>query len=569
MGGEEVSFSQIFVSLSQGSEFLLLPSGRYFPLKQEKLLQLKRLMDEAKELEDKESQSIRISRFQIGFWEELEQMGVVKKQAETWQKTVQELKGLSQIVSLEPPKGFKGQLRPYQKEGWTWLEFLRRCRLGGVLADDMGLGKTVQAICLFAAFNKAEREGKPFLVIAPTSVVENWDGELERFAPRLKRIILRRGDRSLGYKEVNKADVVVTSYHLILRDFEKLKDLAFDAIILDEAQMVKNHQSKVYSQIKRLNGKVKIALTGTPLENSLVELWAILSITCPGIFPSIKGFHENYRVPIERNQDKEKLERLRRRIRPFILRRKKESVEKELPQKTVQTLLLTMNEEHKRIYDRHLVRERQRVLGLLESGGFKDHRFEILKSLTKMRRLCLHPGLIDEEYSHAPATKIEALSEQIELLAKENHRMLIFSQFTSFLAIVKETLSQKSLDYLYLDGQTKNRGGLVKKFQTGDAPIFLISLKAGGFGLNLTAADYCFLLDPWWNPAVEKQAVDRAHRIGQTKPVFVYKFILKDSIEENVLKLQEKKEKLFKNVLEDGDVFGSMVSEDDVRQIFS
>lgn len=563
ISGEEIPFAELFTAIFNGEEYFLLENGRYFSLNNPNLLKLRELILESKNLEDKNKNNLKISKFQISFFEELEKLGIIAEQAKKWQEAIKILKNISKIDQLETPKNLKAVLRDYQKDGFSYLNFLQQNKLGGILADDMGLGKTVQTISLFA-----HAKGKN-LVIAPTSVVENWDLELEKFAPHFNKIIFRAGDRSEHFKNLKNADVVVTSYALLVRDFENLKDFKFDTVIIDEAQMAKNHQSKIYSFIKKLNSPVKIALTGTPMENNLLELWAMFSLTSPGLFGDVENFAQNFRRPIEKLNDKEALEKLRARIKPFILRRKKELVEKELPAKTIQTVFLEMDQKHRALYDLHLQKEREKVLRLLESGGFKTNRFAILESLTKMRRLCLHPRLIDEKHKNILGVKVESLGEHLETVAAEGNKILVFSQFTSFLAIVREQLDKDKYSYLYLDGSTKNRGELVKKFQEGPDKIFLISLKAGGFGLNLTAANYCILLDPWWNPAVEKQAVDRTHRIGQTKPVFVYKFITKNTIEEKVLKLQEKKEKLFQNVMEDENIFGSMITEEDIKNIFS
>lgn len=567
VGKEKVPFFQLFNALVEEQEYVLLESGRYFSLQVTQFDKLRQLIAETKLIRETDGNKLRISRFQAGLWEELQKLGIVEKQSEKWQQAMKGLLDFKTIKLAKVSSLLQAQLRSYQHEGYSWLKFLRDYNLGGILADEMGLGKTIQTISLMIDVQERKTK-KPFLVIAPTSVVENWDSELEKFAPSLKRIILRAGDRSEHYKNLSDADVVITSYALLVRDFEKMEKYQFDSLILDEAQFVKNYQSKAYGLIRQIHTGSKIALTGTPLENSLMELWSIFSIVAPGLFPDPKKFQEIYRTPIEKHQDVSVLSRLRSRIRPFILRRQKSAVEKQLPLKNEQILYLSLNEKHRYLYDLQLQHERKRVLGLLQEGGLKEHRFEILRSLMKMRQMCLHPLLVDKKHSGVSATKIEALKDYIEEIVAENHRILIFSQFTSFLGLVKEMLRQSHVDYLYLDGQTKNRGELVKKFQKGNTPVFVISLKSGGFGLNLTAADYCILLDPWWNPAVEQQAIDRTHRIGQTKPVFVYKMIAKNTIEEKVLQLQQKKQKLFKNIMEDDNLFGSVITENDIHQLF-
>lgn len=569
VGKEEVPFQSLFQALVQGEKYLLLQSGKYFSLERKEFDKLRSLLAEAKSIQDKDSKAIRLSRFQVQLWDELAKTGIVTAQAKRWQETMEGLLSVKGVVIQKPPPKFQAVLRSYQTEGYSWLVFLRKYKLGGILADDMGLGKTIQTIALIVKTRFENSNKKPFLVVAPTSVVENWDMELNRFAPFLKTVIMRSGDRSKQFAEIGKADVVVISYALLIRDFEQVKEIAFDTLILDEAQMVKNYQSKAYSLVRKLKVDCKLALTGTPLENNLMELWSIFSIVAPGLLPSPDKFRENYKTPIEKYQNREVLDKLKKRIRPFLLRRQKSVVETQLPAKNEQVLRLALNDAHRRLYDLQLQHERKRVLGMLQDGGLKDHRFEILRSLTRLRQACLHPRLLDEKHINVSATKIDSLKEQLEEVIAGGHKVLIFSQFTSFLTHVREMLENADYKYLYLAGETKNRGKLIEQFhKDSSVQIFLISLKAGGFGLNLTAADYCILLDPWWNPAVEAQAVDRTHRIGQTKPVFVYKFIAKDTIEEKVLMLQEKKRKLFQNVLDEEAFFSTMISEDDIKNIF-
>ncbi len=430
----------------------------------------------------------------------------------------------------------------------------------------MGLGKTVQAIAMLAARPK---QAGLALVIAPTSVVDVWEKETKRFAPHLKIVGMHRGDRRHIYKQLNQLDIVVTSYALMRKDYQQLKRQTFDVVILDEAQAVKNYQGKMYSLVRQLPATRKFILTGTPMENNLMELWALASIAAPGLFSKPDHFREQFQRPIEKEQDKQVLTTLRARIKPFLLRRTKKQVATELPPKTIQTLTLDLHPKHRHMYDLHLQQERKKVLGLLAEGGLRTHRFEILKSITKMRQMALHPGLVDSKQEATPNVKIEGTISHIEELCGQGHRTLVFSQFTSFLKYVRAELDRRHIPYFYLDGSTKNRGELVEAFQdpTGNTQIFLLSLKAGGVGLTLTAADYCFILDPWWNPAVEHQAVDRTHRIGQDKHVHIYKMIGKGTIEEKVLALQHKKEKLFRDVIDGDGTFVQGVTEEDIRML--
>jgi superfamily II DNA or RNA helicase len=572
IGDRTVAFEKIFSALAAKQEYLFLENGHYFSLNTPFFDRLRQLIERSDSLVSWNKEKIQLTRYQAGWWGELQKLGIVKSQSLRWNESLRGVLDHASIALEEPPPLFKGTLRSYQAEGVAWMRFLHAKHLGGVLADDMGLGKTVQTLAFVAACcheKKIGSEKTPVLIVAPTSVVENWDAEISHFVPSLEKIIMRSGDRSASLARLQHADIVVTSYALLARDKEHFEKIHWDAIVVDEAQFVKNHQSRAYSIVRSLKGVTKIALTGTPMENNLMELWSIFSIACPGLFVSPEKFKEFFQRPIERDNQPQALKLLRSCIRPFILRRTKENVESQLPPKTEQTLCLSMNDEQRKIYDLALQKERKRVLGLLEEGGLKKHRFEILTALMRMRQLCLHPGLVDKKYSKIPSEKIDALLDQLEVLLAENHRVLIFSQFTSFLSLIKKRLDKVKVKYLYLDGATKNRKEVLGDFSKDSSyPVFLISLKAGGMGLNLTSADYCILMDPWWNPAVEAQAVDRTHRIGQTKPVMVYRMIAQDTIEEKVVKLQEKKKMLFKNVLDEGEIFSKLVTDEDIKNIF-
>jgi SNF2 family DNA or RNA helicase len=338
-------------------------------------------------------------------------------------------------------------------------------------------------------------------------------------------------------------------------------------VLLDEAQFVKNYRAKTYQSARRLRSDFKLAITGTPLENNLMELWALLSITAPGLFPHPDRFSEFYRRPIERAQDPLLMGRLRRRISPLMLRRTKERVASELPPKQEQIVEVVLQPKHMRIYQTHLQRERQKVLGLIDD--LDRNRFTILRSLTLLRQLSLDPSLVDDIHAGVPASKIEVLCEQLGELVAEGHSGLVFSQFTGFLSKVRARLEEEDIDYAYLDGRTRNRSAAVERFRSGRVPVFLISLKAGGFGLNLPEADYCFLLDPWWNPATEAQAIDRTHRIGQTKTVLVYRLVARDTIEEKVMELKERKEQLFAAMFGDDALAAVPLSVTEIRALVS
>ena len=570
--GREVPFADLFVALAHGQSHMLLVDGAYFSLDKPELATLARLIGEARALQDQPDGSLRISRFQAGLWEELAALGVVGHQAAAWQAQVRGLLSVDHIEAVPVPAAVNAQLRPYQLAGFQWLAFLWSHGLGGILADDMGLGKTLQALALLQHAKDTWRDGEnrpPFLIVAPTSVLTNWSAEARRFAPDLAVTVVSDtlGRRGGTLADVTTgADAVVTSYTLLRLDYEAYGAQRWAGLILDEAQYVKNYLSKAYQCARRLPAPFKVAITGTPMENNLMELWSLLSIAAPGLFPSPDRFRDYYARPIEKSGNAELLSQLRRRIRPLIMRRTKEQVAADLPEKQEQVLTVELHPRHRRLYQTHLQRERQKVLGLLDDVN--HNRFTILRSLTLLRQLSLHAALVDPEHGDVPSAKIDSLLEQVEDVVGGGHRALVFSQFTRFLRIARTRLEASGVECCYLDGSTVNRGAVISSFKEGTAPVFLISLKAGGFGLNLTEADYCFLLDPWWNPATEAQAVDRTHRIGQTRNVMVYRLIASGTIEEKVMALKARKAELFSSVIDSEGAFSSALSADDIRALF-
>jgi superfamily II DNA or RNA helicase len=572
--GETVPFLDLFVAIAKGRSHLLLPGGAYFSLHKPQLLALRRLIEEARALSDAPEGPLRISRYQTSVWDELVGLGVVDRQAAAWKKHVAALHRLEKIGGAPLPSGVQADLRPYQREGFEWLAFLWEHGLGGILADDMGLGKTLQALALIAHARAAAPDAPPFLIVAPTSVVPNWASEAARFTPGLRvhavsgtaRRTAREGGAAVA-ELARDADVVVTSYALLRIDAEAYGAHEWAGLLLDEAQFVKNRNAKVHKAARQLRAPFKLAITGTPLENSVLELWSLLSITAPGLFPDPGAFKEFYATPIERNGDAELLAQLRRRIRPLVKRRTKEQVAPELPAKQEQRLELELEPRHRKIYDVALARERQKVLKLLDD--LDGNRFMILRSITLLRQLSLHPGLADDEHRDVPNAKIDELLAHLDAVAGTGHRTLVFSQFTGLLDLIEARLTAVGVEFARLDGSTTRRAEVIARFKEGTVPVFLISLKAGGFGLNLTEADYVFLMDPWWNPAAEAQAVDRTHRIGQTRTVHVYRLIAHDTIEARVMALQERKSELFASVLDTGDGFGGRFDAEDIRGLFA
>jgi len=569
--GRTVPFTDVFLALNRGETHLLLADGAYFSLEKAELRSLAALIEEARALQDASSgDSLRISRFQAGLWEELAELGVVQSQADAWQRQVDGLLAVDAIHDTAVPSSLDATLRPYQMDGYRWLSFLWEAGLGGILADDMGLGKTVQSLALICHARQTAPGGAPFLIVAPTSVVSNWATESARFAPELNVVAFSETARKLGVpldEVAAGADVVVTSYALFRLDFDAYSAMPWSGLVLDEAQFAKNHQSKIHQCARLLPAPFKLAITGTPMENNLMELWSLLSITAPGLFPSPTRFREFYALPIEKHGNTERLRQLRRRIKPLVKRRTKEQVVADLPAKQEQVLEVELHPKHRKLYQTQLQRERQKVLGLVDD--LNKNRFTILRSLTLLRQLSLHAGLVDDQHDALPCSKIDTLAEQLQDVIDGGHRALVFSQFTGFLDKVRASLDAAGIEYCYLDGSTRGRAAVLKRFKEGTAPVFLISLKAGGFGLNLTEADYCFLLDPWWNPATEAQAVDRTHRIGQTRNVMVYRLVAKDTIEEKVMELKARKAELFANVIDEGNVFGAGLDADDIRGLFA
>ena len=517
-------------------------------------------------------------------------------------------KASRRVIAQRPvPTGLQATLHPYQVEGFRWLSFLYEQRLGGILADDMGLGKTVQALALLAhaieehraASERAAERGEsiepfaPFLVVAPTSVITNWAAEAERFLPEAKVVTITEttaGKTPLA-ERVAGAHLVLTSYTLLRMDEDAYTGYArtlgrtvdefageqsapegWGALLLDEAQFVKNTGTRAWSIARAMPARTKIAMTGTPIENNLMELWALLAIVADGLFPSARAFRDLYARPAESGEDPAHAAataaRLRRRIRPLMLRRTKELVAVELPAKNDTRVNLPLAPGHRRIYDTHLQRERQKVLGLLED--MDKNRFTIFQSLTLLRRLALDAALIDPEaYAGVSSVKRDYLVQQLPGLLEKGHRVLVFSQFTGYLKSISVRLAEEGIGHLYLDGSTRNRAEVIEGFTSGQEPVFLISLKAGGFGLNLTEADHVFIMDPWWNPAAEQQAVDRIHRIGQDKEVHVYRLVAEGTIEEKVMQLKESKAALFDAVVGEGEFASAAVTAEDVRELFA
>ncbi|CAN5205021.1 DEAD/DEAH box helicase [soil metagenome] len=554
--GRDIPFAKLFTALSKGQKKLLLVDRSYLSLDQPVFENLRTLIEEASALAEWET-GLRISRYQAVFWEELEELADETEQAVAWREAVGGLTAAFAPTVL--PAGLHAELRPYQQDGFDWLAFLYAHGLGGVLADDMGLGKTLQALALIAhAKEPPSAAPGPFLVVAPTSVVSNWAAEAARFTPGLRVATIAKTKQPIPAD----VDLVITSYALFRLDFARYQAAGWAGLILDEAQFVKNRQSKAHECAVELDAPFKLAITGTPMENSLMDLWSLFHIVAPGLFTSAPRFAQHYEKPIATGNG-ERLEMLRRRIRPLMMRRTKELVAEELPPKQEQVLYVDLEPRHRKLYDTVLQKERQKLLGLVDD--LDRNRFIVFRSLTLLRMLSLDATLVSEEHEGLGSSKLDVLMQQLDDVVAEGHRALVFSQFTSYLTLVAARLTAEGIPHEYLDGSTLKRADVIARFKEGTAPVFLISLKAGGFGLNLTEADYVFLLDPWWNPATETQAIDRTHRIGQAKNVMVYRLVARDTIEEKVMELKEAKARLFDAVMDDDAAFSSALTADDIR----
>ncbi|MBZ4665301.1 MAG: SNF2-related protein [Mahella sp.] len=483
-----------------------------------------------------------------------------------------EIKNAKPIEDIPLSQPFDNILRQYQKDGISWMYFLKKYGFGGILADDMGLGKTLQALVLISA-NHSDR---PSLVICPKTLVYNWYNEVQKFTPQLKTLIIegQSTERIQLINDIKHYDLIITSYPVIQKDIEYLADKTFEYCIIDEAQYIKNHKTKTAKSIKAIRANHRLALTGTPIENNLMELWSIFDFLMPGFLGSDSEFKARYDTPIMKNNDISALNSLLARIRPFVLRRTKKEMLKELPPKMEQVSYAHLTPDQLALYTSVLEQVKSNVFAIVEQKGFEHSQIEILAALTRLRQICNHPALLT---INTPAItkklssgKLDQFDELLDEALEGDHKVLVFSQFVQMLGILSNHLDKKGIPYCYLDGQTRNRQAVIDRFNNDEnIKVFLISIKAGGFGLNLTAADTVIIFDPWWNPMVEMQATDRAYRMGQTHPVNVYRLITRGTIEEKILKLQEKKKALFDNVVDENNDLIKKLTWDDIREVFA
>nr|WP_256437905.1 DEAD/DEAH box helicase [Aquimarina sp. U1-2] len=516
-------------------------------------------------------EGIRVSKYQFSvidsLYDDLDPESPILAQHRNIKERLQQF---DKISSVTIPKGILATLRDYQKEGLNWLCFLDEYNFGGCLADDMGLGKTLQVITFLKHINTKNKPKRAHLVIVPTSLIFNWQEEIKKFCPSLHVIVHTGSEREKDTGSFKEKLVILTTYGIVMRDIQMLKNYDFHYIILDESQAIKNPNSQRYKAVRLLKAKNRLVLTGTPIENNTFDLYAQMSFANPGLLGTMAHFKKAFSIPIDKDKDSNVAKELKTLIHPFLLRRTKEQVAKELPEKTEQILYCTMSESQQQVYDAYRNKYRNYLLGKIDENGLGKTKIYVLEGLTKLRQICDAPQLLKEDEGYtSEAVKIKELLQHItEKTGK--HKILIFSQFVAMLNLLKKELDTQGILYEYLDGKTKNRQERVANFQQNEnIRLFLISLKAGGTGLNLTAADYVYIVDPWWNPAVEAQAIDRCYRIGQTKHVMAYKMICKGTIEEKIINYQARKKELSSDIIQTDESFVKSLSKASILELFS
>ena len=553
--------------LEEFEEFELMPELLNIEVEDNHFLQVEKqeiepILKTIMALYDKKEKNniLKISPFEAHLIEDMDE-NIIWRGSKELQELSKKLKNYKGLENVTLPKVLNATLREYQQEGVNWLRFLHEFRFGGILADDMGLGKTIQTLTHLCCLKEEKKLTKPSLIIMPTSLIANWKNEAKKFTPNLSVLSLHGADRFERFESIEKHDIVLSTYPLIVRDFEKLSQIDFCYIILDEAQKIKNPKTKMTQSIKQLKSEYRLTLSGTPVENHLGELWSIFSFLMPGFLDTQSFFKNFYQTPIEKENDTSRNELLNKKIRPFMLRRTKELVASELPPKSIILKYTQFDTKQAKLYEAIRVTMEKKVRDTISKKGLGGSHITILDALLKLRQVCCDPSLlsIKEAKKVKESAKLELLLDLVDELLQENKKILLFSQFTSMLSIIEEKLLEKKISYTKLTGSTVKREEAIEEFRSGKKDIFLISLKAGGVGLNLVEADTVIHYDPWWNPAVENQATDRAYRIGQTKAVFVYKLIVENSIEEKIIELQEKKQALqdgvFDGKKDDKDIF--------------
>ncbi|MBT5080942.1 MAG: DEAD/DEAH box helicase [Rhodospirillaceae bacterium] len=569
---DEEAFDYMMFGLDE-TAFLPVGERRFITFPAERLRPVLKTLFEL--FSDKDTNPEKISRLRLGEISALEeaaiQSGAIIEGCNTLRALANNLADGARVSKTPIPAGFHATLRPYQADGLDWLQFLARSGLGGILADDMGLGKTVQTLAHILAEKGSGRLDRPCLLVMPTSLIPNWRIEAERFAPSLKLLTLHGPDRKQYFEDIVNADVVLTTYPLVHRDREALLKQDYHLAIFDEAQAIKNPTANAAKFACEVSAWQKICLSGTPVENHLGELWSLFHCVVPGLLGESKAFGKSFRNPIEKHGNAEKQTILNRRVNPFLLRRTKEAVATELPPKTETIEHVALDGKQRDLYETVRLAMDKKVRAEIATKGMARSHITVLDALLKLRQTCCDPRLVKLKSARkvSASAKLERLCEMLPELIEDGRRILLFSQFTAMLALIEDELGKLEIPFVKLTGQTKDRETPVRQFQAGEVPLFLISLKAGGTGLNLTAADTVIHYDPWWNPAVENQATDRAHRIGQDKPVFVYKLAARGTVEERMIEMQARKSALAEALYDDKADPGKHLSEDDISWLLA
>ena len=566
-GDQHVTVAEVKRALANKQQFVQLNDGTLGILPEEWIKKYSLLF----RVGEGKTNSLKLSRYHLSVVDELYENRDENELVVQLEEKYQRLREFNRIREIEPPDDLKTVLRPYQVAGYQWLNYLHEINWGGILADDMGLGKTVQALSFLEHF-KAKYGRIKALVVCPTTLIYNWENEIKKFTPTLTYHIHHGGQRTRVKEDVMNYDITITTYGTLRSDIKLFTGVEFDYVILDESQAIKNPSSKVTKAASLLHAKHRLCMSGTPLQNNTFDIFAQMNFLNQGMLGTMEFFRQEFSIPIDKFGEEDRKDHLRKILYPFILRRTKEQVAKDLPEKQEMVLYCDMEDEQRKIYDAYRNDFRNQILGTIETQGIQRSQLTILQGLMKLRQICDSPAILNED------EKFENHSIKLDELSREivenigNHKALIFSQFLGMLALIKEKLTELGVKFEYFDGSTSapDREKAIQSFQNDETVrVFLISLKAGGVGLNLTAADYVYIVDPWWNPAVEQQAIDRTHRIGQTKNIFAYRMICKDTIEDKILQLQEKKRMLAKELISDDVTFVKSLSKEDVEYLFS
>ena len=566
-GNQQITVADVKKALANNQQFVQLSDGTLGILPEDWLKKYALLF----RVGEGKADSLKLSRYHLGVVDELYANRDQEELELQLEEKYEQLRQFDQIKQIEPPASLHAVLRPYQVSGYQWLNYLKEVNWGGILADDMGLGKTVQALSYLEQFKNQEGKLRA-IVICPTTLIYNWENEIKKFTPSLRHRIHHGPQRIRKKEELEQYDVLITTYGTLRSDIKILSALQFDYAILDESQAIKNPSSKVTRAAQLLQAKNRLCMSGTPLQNNTFDIYAQMNFLNPGMLGSVEFFRQEFAIPIDKLGEPDRKEHLRKLLYPFILRRTKEQVAKDLPEKQEMVVFCEMEQEQRDIYDAYRNDYRNQILGSIETQGIQKAQLAILQGLMKLRQICDSPAILNEKEKYPNhSIKLDELARQLKEDISD-HKALVFSQFLGMLALIRTKLEELEIPYVYFDGSTTapEREKAIQQFQQQDKiRVFLISLKAGGVGLNLTAADYVYIMDPWWNPAVEQQAIDRTHRIGQTKNIFAYRMICKDSIEDKILQLQERKRALAKDIITDDSGFVKSLSREDVEYLFS